>query len=207
MIAMRSLQCPADLTGSRQRCNYAYMAVRILLGLLALLWAPYAAVADQNDPRLDALFSTLQKTKDTAEAMQATQALRGIWAESPVPGAADELLQALLQQNAGNLRDAVDGYDQVIAAAPDFAEAYAQRAAVYYSAGLLLPAIADCEQALALEGRHFDVFAGLGQLYLALGDLSGAERAFAQALAINPHLSDVRQGLEKLKSARARREL
>lgn len=194
-----------SLTGRVRRGNYADMAVRFLLGLLALLWAPGVAMADQNDPRLDELFIILQKTKDTDEAREATQAIRGIWAESPVPGAADGLLEALTLQN--NARAALDGYDQVIKAAPEFAEAYAQRAAVYYSAGLLLPAIADCEKALALEGRHFDVFAGLGEIYLALGDLTGAERAFEQALAINPHLSDVREGLEQLKAARARREL
>jgi tetratricopeptide (TPR) repeat protein len=183
------------------------MGVRMLLGILALLWAPCATMADQNDPRLDAYFITLQKTKDAAEAREATQAIRRIWAESPVDGAEDALIEALMQMNAGKARAAVELYDRAIEAAPDFAEAFAQRAAVYYAAGLLLPAIADAEKALALEGRHFDVFAGLGQIYLALGDLGGAERAFAQALAINPHLTDVRDGLAQLKAARARREL
>lgn len=183
------------------------MAARLLLGLLVLLLAPLAALADQRDPRLDALFITLQKTQDGAEAARATQEIRRIWAESPAPGAADGLIEALMQMNAGHPRAAVEGYDRVIATAPDFAEAYAQRAAVYFSAGLLIPAIADAEKALALEGRHFDVFAGLGQIYLALGDMTGAERAFAQALALNPHFTDVREGLEQLKALRARREL
>jgi tetratricopeptide (TPR) repeat protein len=196
-----------QLDPARRALQVGRMAKRFLLLLLALLLVPLAALADQNDPRLNELFITLQKATESTVAAQATREIRRIWAESPVSGAEDALLAALMRANAGNPRGAVEAYDRVIASAPDFAEAYAQRAAVYYGAGLLLEAIADCEKALALEGRHFDVFAGLGQIYLALGDLAGAERAFQQALEINPHLSDVKQGIEDIKQLRGRREL
>jgi hypothetical protein len=111
------------LTAPARGGNLGRMATRLLLGLLALLLAPLAAVADQRDPRLDALFITLQKTKDNSEAVSATLAIRRIWAESPIPGVEDALFEALLQTNGGDLEAAIAGYDKVIEAAPDFAEA------------------------------------------------------------------------------------
>ncbi len=181
---------------------------RLWMALATLLLASaLPALADQRDPRLDGLFAVLQTSKDPAQAREATQRIRAIWQESPVPVAAESLAAGIRLAVAGRARDAVAAFDAAIAAAPDFAEAYARRAAIYAEAGLLIPAIADVEEALRLETRHFDAFAGLGQIDAALGDARGAEKALDQALALNPYLSDVRAALDDLKAARARREL
>jgi tetratricopeptide (TPR) repeat protein len=152
------------------------MAVRTLgaalLGAVLLTGAPTIAVADQKDPRLDALFSELVVT-DSAE--------RGL------------RFMAL-----GQGFDAMRAFDAVVEAAPEFAEGWNKRATVRYALGDIDGSIVDIRRTLALEPRHFGALSGLGLCRLAQDRPAEALEAFEAALKINPHLD----GLANIKALR-----
>src|SRR5262249_31173888 len=68
--------------------------------------------------------------------------------------------------------------DKLIGAAPEYAEAYNQRAIWFFKRGEFARAVDDCNIVLRLNPHHFGAAAGLGQCYLKLGKTRAALRAF-----------------------------
>jgi tetratricopeptide (TPR) repeat protein len=108
-----------------------------------------------------------------------------------------QLQQAVRQPDPDAIREALD---ELIRAAPEFAEPYNQRAIAYFKQGEYARAVEDCEVALRLNPYHFGAAAGMGQCLLKLKKPRAALRAFRQALDLNPaleHLKDTIQALEE----------
>jgi tetratricopeptide (TPR) repeat protein len=91
--------------------------------------------------------------------------------------------------------------DALIRQAPNFAEAYNQRAIWFFKRGEFARAVDDCEAALRLNPYHFGAAAGLGQCYLKLGKPRAALRAFRNAIEINPSLEHLRDTIRSLEEA------
>lgn len=90
--------------------------------------------------------------------------------------------------------------DELIQEAPNFAEAYNQRAIWFFKRGEFARAAEDCEAVLRLNPFHFGAAAGLGQCLVKIGKPRAAIRAFKMALDINPvleHLNDTIHQLER----------
>ena len=105
-------------------------------------------------------------------------------------------LQKLLRQNGP--RTKLVGLDSLVRRATDFAEAYNQRAILYYRLGKFRKAIADCERVMRLNPHHFGAAAGMAQCYLKLNRPRAALRSFRVALAINPNLDDVEETIKAI---------
>lgn len=88
--------------------------------------------------------------------------------------------------------------DDLILQAPQFAEAYNQRAIWFFKRGELARAVEDCEAVLRLNPYHFGAAAGLGQCLMKLGKFHSAIRAFRMALEINPALEHLNETIEQL---------
>ena len=80
--------------------------------------------------------------------------------------------------------------DDLIARAPQFAEAFNQRAVWFFKKGEFGRAVRDCETVMRLNPHHFGAAAGLGQCYLKMKKPRAALRAFRQAVEINPTFDD-----------------
>jgi tetratricopeptide (TPR) repeat protein len=91
--------------------------------------------------------------------------------------------------------------DSLIRQAPNFAEAYNQRAIWFFKRGEFARAVDDCEATLRLNPHHFGAAAGLGQCYLKLGKPRAALRAFRTAIEINPGLDHLRDTIRSLEEA------
>ena len=87
---------------------------------------------------------------------------------------------------------------RLIAAHPDFAEAWNKRATLYYMQNRDDESVASIHHTLQLEPRHYGAICGFAQICLSLGDTDGALFAFDAALRLNPHLNDVREAVDKL---------
>ena len=90
---------------------------------------------------------------------------------------------------------ALAALDDLIAEAPNFAEAHNQRAILFFRRGEFARSVSDCQQALRLNPYLFGAAAGMGQCYLKLKKPRAALRAFRQALEINPSLDHLRDAV------------
>jgi tetratricopeptide (TPR) repeat protein len=135
---------------------------------------------------------------DRGVRLAAEEALRGIWCRA---GNEDQRkqLQAVISANTGRrYHEAIARATALIHEAPNFAEAWNQRAIAWYALGNYPESIADCNQALEINPYHFGAASGIGQCYLQAGRPRQALENFRRALALNPNLEGVRANIASL---------
>ena len=185
----------ARLAPAAGKVNYRQMLrslVRAVLLSLALLAAP--AVADDAADRaaLDKLFAQLRVADDAETAQDLSTRIWAIWTSPSDPILAGRMREAIVARSTGELTSAIKLLDDLIADRPDYAEAWNQRATIYYMMGDFEHSIADCEKVLALEPRHYGALSGRALMYLQQGNRGLAIKDMAAALAIHPYLNERR---------------
>jgi tetratricopeptide (TPR) repeat protein len=125
----------------------------------------------------------------------AGDALWAIWFRAAGRDHCDQLQNIV---GGTNTRTVLRDLDGLISRTGDYAEAYNQRAILYYKLGEFRRAAADCETVLKLNPQHFGAAAGRAQCYLKLNRPRAALHAFRVALDINPNLDDVGQAVKAL---------
>ncbi len=178
---------------------------RRLFALLAAVWlaqagmAPGALHADQRDARLASLFARLQTTSSAPEAEGIEQRIWQIWGESDDAEVGQLLQEGVVAMAAGQYQVALERFDRLVAAVPDFAEGWNKRATVYYLMGNYPASVLDIKRTLELEPRHFGALSGLGLIYDAIDEPAAALRSFEAAVAINPHLETTKERIKELR--------
>ncbi len=158
-------------------------------------------LADQNDPRLNALFEQMKQTDSTEVAEGAERRIWSIWLDSGDPEL-NRLMQDGLEAMASDrLGLAIDLFTDIIEKSPSFAEGWNKRATAFYLIGELAASVGDIERTLALEPRHFGAVSGMGLIFLSSGDKIGALKAFERVLEINPHAEGARAHVQMLEEA------
>lgn len=108
-------------------------------------------------------------------------------------------LQQALQ--LGDYAQTLAALDDLIREAPDFAEAYNQRAILYFRRGDFSRSASDYKSVLRMNPFHFGAAAGMGQCFLKMNKPRAALRVFRQALELNPAMSDLQDAVQALKQA------
>jgi tetratricopeptide (TPR) repeat protein len=134
---------------------------------------------------------------DSQVRQMAADALLAIWSRADTDVNNKELLKALQQTDP---KKGVAVLTSLIRRTPTFAEAYNQRAILYFQMQEYEKSAADCEKALQLNKKHFSAAAGLGRCYLRLRLPQPALRAFRTAYQINPNLEGVQDVIRDLES-------
>jgi tetratricopeptide (TPR) repeat protein len=135
---------------------------------------------------------------DADARRRAADALWAIWFRGGSAEEARELRRLVRLRDRDEL---LAGLGKLIEKAPEFAEAYNQRAIVHYKARQFERSIADCQKALELNPFHFGAQAGMAQCYLNLRRQRSALKAFRQALRLNPQLDGVEDTIRALENA------
>ena len=137
--------------------------------------------------------------EDAAVSAMAADALWSLWFRADLPPHNDEL-QRLMQMELtqADVGTIVAGFDALIRKAPRFAEAYNQRAIVWFRVGDFAKSIADCDRTLRLNPYHFGAASGMAQCFMKQKKLRAALRSYRRANRIHPHLDGVRQVIESL---------
>ena len=81
-----------------------------------------------------------------------------------------KMQQALALHLAGRLDEALISYDRIIAAKPDFADAYSNRGAAFAALNRSNEALADFNRAIAIDCDHVEAHIGRAITWLLLGD-------------------------------------
>ncbi|MDA0239400.1 MAG: tetratricopeptide repeat protein [Proteobacteria bacterium] len=158
-----------------------------------------AAMAGQDDKRLDGLFRLLQSVKTETEARGIEAAIWQLWIENKDQLVAGAMERGTVSMQRGELNEALESFDAVTRAAPDFAEGWNKRATVLYLMRDFDGSVRDIARTLKLEPRHFGALSGLGLINAAIGRTDAAIKAYEKALAIHPHQSNLRRTVKRLR--------
>jgi tetratricopeptide (TPR) repeat protein len=172
----RLLECP-DVRARR--------AAVLSLGLVGTMESNKALAARLHD-------------HDEPIRQMANDALWSVWFRGENDAHAAELQRAVALRNR---EKTLAGLDVLIRKAPGFAEAYNQRAILYFRMKEFEKSVADCEKALQLNPYHYGALSGMGQAQLNLRRPHAALKAFRRAYAINPNLEGVSQTIHSLENA------
>ena len=161
-------------------------AAVIALGLTGTIKGSNAAVAG------------MLHDEDRGVRQLASDALWSLWLRADTEAHNQELNRLV---NLRDRRKKRAGFDALIEKAPQFAEAYNQRAMLHFQMEEWYKSIADCERVLKLNPYHFGAAAGMGRCYMKVGKHRAALKAFRNALRLNPGLEDVEEMIRALESA------
>jgi tetratricopeptide (TPR) repeat protein len=139
-------------------------------------------------PFLDALFRRLAHCA-SAEAVETEERIWDVWMHHPHHAAARELDLATGDIAAQRYDIAETRLARLLRRAPDFAEAWHKRAALYYLLGRDAECLRDIARTLELEPRHFGAMLHFAELLLAARAREEARVALAAARSIHPHLT------------------
>lgn len=104
-------------------------------------------------------------------------------------------------QKATRIRDrekSLESLTKLVEKAPEFAEAYNQRAIIYFRIKQYEDSIADCQKALDLNPYHFGAQVGMAQSYMKLKKHRSALKSFRNTLKIHPLMEGVADAIRTL---------
>ena len=168
------------------------------LSTFSLILGSFAS-ADQNDPKLDDLFSALQASASQGQAAKLEHEIWTRWSSHPTDQRANKEMSAASDlMNTGKLNAAETIFSRVINRQPNFAEAWNKRATVRFFLGNNKGSTADILQVIKLEPRHFGALSGLGMIYVQTGNMQGALQAYSAAQKMNPYLPKIDMIIDNL---------
>lgn len=145
-------------------------------------------------PFLDELFRRLARcAPDEAESTEGQ--IWDVWMSHPHDGAAHALELATRDIASRRYDIAETRLTRLLRRAPDFAEAWHKRAALYYLLGRDAECLRDIRRTLELEPRHFAAMLHFAEILLGDGAAVEARFAFHAALMLHPHLPRARAAL------------
>ena len=171
-----------------------------VFALVCCLWPSGRGYADQHDARLPALFEALLAAQNTQSAEAIELEIWAAWTAYSDPLVADLMYQAGVDMGRGAFSSAELALNQVVLAAPDYAEGWNRRATLYFYMERFEESLLDIEQVLALEPRHFGALSGRGQCLVALERFEEAAQAFQEMLRINPQADGAKESLRRLEA-------
>jgi tetratricopeptide (TPR) repeat protein len=174
-------------------------AAILALGAVVLAVAPLAAVAQerevtvQGDPEgyqttREQLFEALAAAPDEATAREIADSIWNLWFQAPDPDAQHLMELVLERRQMFDLPMALKLLDQLVEEAPDWAEAWNQRATIRFMAGDYEGSLADIDRVLPLEPKHFGALSGEAIILTQLGREAEAQSVLRRAVAIHPFL-------------------
>lgn len=161
--------------------------VAVCAGILFLLLAAPSLAADNQE----ALFRALKNAPDEAEARIVENEIWKSWLDdAPTEAIRSKLDTAMRRRGQQDFQGAEVLLDEIIEAAPDYAEGWNQRAFVQFLQGDYEASLEDIGRALELEPRHFGALSGKAMILMTLGRVRLGQSALREAVEIHPYLKE-----------------
>jgi tetratricopeptide (TPR) repeat protein len=126
----------------------------------------------------------------------ARKALEFMWFNAAGPDAYAQVVQAYDAAEQDQLQQALIILDRLIERFPKFAEAWNQRASIYWRLGEIDKSLADSRRALVFNPRHYGALQGVGACQMKLGHPKEALSFFRAALDLVPHDDATRKAIQ-----------
>jgi len=184
--------------------------MRFLIAIF-VLWAVIVSappvLADQNAPQLQELFQQLHDAPDPNAARRIERRIWVLWTRHEDSAVSELMKTGLGQMEKRDYGSALETFEEMVALAPDFAEAWNKRATVEWLLGNYQASLTDIDRTLSLEPRHFGALSGRGLVYISLEKWDLALEAFQDALAVYPQMIGPRVNSEAIRLMLNRREI
>lgn len=136
------------------------------------------------------LFDRLQQAGNEQEGRAVELEIWMYWMHAPDEASMQLMTRAQERRRNRDHAGAVAVLDELIAIAPDWAEAWNQRATIRYMQGRYEASLADIEETLLREPRHFGAMAGMALILVQQGRARQAQAILRNAVAIHPYLRE-----------------
>lgn len=138
----------------------------------------------------DRLFRFLSQAQTERDGFAMEMEVWRHWLKAPDAETAALMNRALERRRVYDFAGAEDILDRALAMAPDYAEAWNQRATIRFEREDFSGALADIETALRLEPKHFGAMAGQAIILMRQGRFDTAQSILRRAVAIHPFLAE-----------------
>jgi tetratricopeptide (TPR) repeat protein len=149
---------------------------------------PATAQTERERAALDELFDQLRNAPDPHTAQGITDQIWIYWTTPSDPVLAARMQDVLALRIKADFPAVIALLDDIVAEYPDYAEAWNQRATIYYLLHNFDQSMADIEKVLELEPRHFGALVGRAVMYKEQGKDDLALKDMLAAMAIHPFL-------------------
>lgn len=150
-----------------------------------------AAADTATKPIKRDLLQQLASAKSETEAREAEGKVWEFWFSQSPNADVRKLLDAGRERIQAYDFEAAENYlDEVIEAAPDYAEGYNQRAFARFLRENYAQSLADIEKTLALEPHHFGALAGMYHILRIQNRTAAAMGALRRAVTIHPWINE-----------------
>ncbi len=161
------------------------------------------ANAEDRKNELDKLFSQLKNTKNLSSAQIIENKIQKIWSTHPSDDRRGFRLTELLFQgsvliNNEEFKKAYELFTKIIAAEPDWSEAWNKRATVLYLMNQYQSSLDDIKITLALEPRHFGALSGQALNHIELKQYEKAIQSYKTAQKIYPLLDSAKKMIPEI---------
>ncbi len=149
---------------------------------------PVQTLSHVDDQALNELFLALSQSSNQRDAEKITSNIWKVWLNPEPAELLAQMQDAMKARQQGDFGRAVRLLDEIIANYPNYAEAWNQRAILFFLVKDYSASISDMEEVLRLEPRHFGALAGQAVIYKRLGKDRLALSFILEALKIDPYL-------------------
>lgn len=160
--------------------------------------AAVMALGFLGDYRSNDLLGRAMHDSDRGVRLLAENGIRQVWGRAGSEPQRLKLSSIVRLNIAEQFDEAVEAATDLIARAPQFAEAWNQRAIAFFHLGLYEDSANDCQQTLELNPYHFGAAVGMAHCYLEMNDAFAALDCFRRALTLCPDMDGVRAQVDYL---------
>jgi tetratricopeptide (TPR) repeat protein len=193
-----------DVASFRDRvaARYTETALRGILADSPFATARRAAVVSLgllgSFERSNSILGQALRDSDPAVRTLAEEALWAVWFRAATPENNRALQHVLLMISRGQLDRAEALATRIIGLAPNFAEAYNQRAIIYFHQGRFVESAEDCQRVLSRNPYHIGAISGLAQCQMQLNRPADALKTLRRALKLQPYSDALRETIKSL---------
>jgi tetratricopeptide (TPR) repeat protein len=140
------------------------------------------------------------RDSDAAVRSMAEDALWAVWFRADTPEHNRMLEKVRLAISRDELLQAELMVTRLIDAAPHFAEAYNQRAIIYFHQGRFAESVEDCQSVLIRNPYHFGAISGMAGCQMELKRPHDALKSLRRALKLQPYHNSLRETIRLLEA-------
>jgi tetratricopeptide (TPR) repeat protein len=148
----------------------------------------------------NAVLGKALRDQDLAVRSMAEDALWAVWFRADTPEHNQRLEQVRHLIGREQLEEAETLVIRLIADAPDFAEAYNQRAFVLFLLGRFAESAEECQRVLARNPYHIGAIEGLAKCQLSLNRPREALKSLRRAFKLRPHNAALGNSIHELET-------